>query len=167
MKLLVLGLLIALAVVFAATWDAVAAAIDNVVGIRTRADIEAVKRLSSSGATLGERLGDDAVWTARHGDALWRTLVKCRVVSEGTLRSYYWEVDRGFSPSAGYSEADGIFITPLTDGTGRLTPDLVPTALKGHLPEAPGTTASALYQSVGIGPRFPMPELTGRNPAAN
>jgi hypothetical protein len=135
-------------------YQQLAAAVDNVIGIRTRADIQEVRRLAAGTTSMDQLLGTGAAWTARHRDELWRTFVQSRVIKNGVEQMYYWEVDRGVSPMRNYERTDGVFVTPLTRATAALTPTLLPVAVSNQLPEGPGTNAAFLYQAAGIAPRL-------------
>jgi hypothetical protein len=127
------------------------AALDNVIGIRLKTDIRLVKEHPVGKSTISAVIGPGAIWRASHRDELWRTFVEARI--PGTIEKvYHWEVDRGFSPQTSYSSEEGVFITPLTRATAELVPGSLPEKVRCRLPDEPGMSAAAIYQSAGIAP---------------
>ena len=155
-------IVVALCAVF---YQQIAAALDNLIGVRTKADVQEVRRVAAGPTgtmSVDQLLGAEAIWSAYHREELWRTFVQARVSKNGIEHAYYWEVDRGFSPMHNYEPTDGVFVTPLTRATAGLTPTLVPPAVCKQLPEGPGTNAAFLYQAAGIAPRLAtVPNLEG------
>jgi hypothetical protein len=127
--------------------------LDNVIGLRTRAEVRYLKQLA------GDAVGPNARWSARHDEEIWRTFVTCRVAqADGVDAVYDWEVDRGRSPRTNYHRQAGVFVTPLTRATARLVPTLLPEGMKiENLPEQPHTSARAIFQGAGLAPMIPLP----------
>jgi hypothetical protein len=134
--------------------------LDNLVGIRTGRDLRRVQSQRVGLVTLGDLVGPDATWTARHQEELWRTFIQCRTLRAGVSVVLHWEVDHDYAPHLAYGAEEGIFITPLTRETGRLAPALVPGGRSAeHLPESPFLSARAIYQNMGLAPNELPPDL--------
>ncbi len=127
--------------------EGITAKIDNVLRIGIARDIKVVKRAPRGTISIGQFLGNEAKWSGRHADEAWRTLVECAVEKDGVIATYYWEVDRGFSPRLNYRAASGVHITPLTRATAELSVMQLDERQLAELPDRPGLGAAALHQA--------------------